>query len=213
MKQLIGLILALGTTIAAVLTAAPAIVTAIPIAAGFTIYGADRSCTVSFPDPITPDVVYTAAHCYTPGAPTIVYSDNYRIGDYIPAISNSVVDLIAIRLRSSVSSPQFLATGEPLLDNWVANAGGTVCKYSKRHENCGKVLEANSDRFNVDMSADPADSGAPIYQREKTNPESGVHVVGILIAETEPHSGVIVCSAMSPINSFLSRTHRVTWDR
>src|ERR1700735_664234 len=119
MKQLIGLILALGTAIAAVLAAAPAIVTAIPIAAGFTIYGADRSCTVSFPDPITPDVVYTAAHCYTPGAPTIVYSDNYRIGDYIPAISNSVVDLIAIRLRSSVSSPQFLATGEPLLDNWV----------------------------------------------------------------------------------------------
>ena|ERR1700744_625500 len=210
MKQFLAPLLTIAATVAAIVIIAPDVVTAIPIAAGLMIQGAGSSCTVSFPDPVVPYVVYTAAHCYTPGGSTVVHADDYRIGDYAPLTSNSIVDLIAIRLRSSVSSPQVLATGEPLLASRVANIGATVCKYAHRHESCGTVLEANSERFKVEMAAEYGDSGAPVYERDPASAEDGVHLVGILVTETQPHSGVITCSAMSLINSFLRRIDGTT---
>jgi hypothetical protein len=87
--------------------------------------------------------------------------------------------------------------------------GATICKYgTTTQETCGVVREVDDDRFSVAMTADHGDSGAPIYQRLDTQPERGVHLVGTVIAEAENHPGVIICTSMTSITNFLSKTLR-----
>jgi hypothetical protein len=193
----------------ALATAAPA--TAFAITAGFMITSAGRWCTVSFPDPKMPNVVYTAGHCYTDGI-TEVSLGNIQIGQFIPQIHDPTTDLIAIRLYSNIPSEYSLMSREPLLDPWVPNKGSTVCKYgATTQETCGTVLSVDDTRFTVQMPADHGDSGAPIYERLTPN-SKGVHVIGTVIAEDPRRPGVIYCSTIVAIRDFLSHTWGTGWD-
>lgn len=204
---------ALAALIAALTVSAPAEAAAMSITAGFMVESDHTYCTVSFPDPQTPHIVYTAGHCYKPGTSTAVYLGNYRIGNYIPQISNPDLDLIAIRLRDDVPSSDILLNGEPILNSWVPVVGATVCKYgATTQETCGTILSVTGSRFAVRMTADHGDSGAPIYERLGTTQESGVHLLGTVISESSTQPGVIFCTAMPAISNFLSHTWGPTWE-
>lgn len=186
---------------------APANAAAMQVTAGFMIEGATSFCTVSFTDPRTPTLAYTASHCYKPGTSTAVHLGNQRLGDFIPEISNRDLDLIAIRLNSGIRGSKVLQSGEPLLSTWVPKPGTTVCKYgATTQETCGTVLASEDDRFTVRMAADHGDSGAPIYQRLDTKEEHGVHLVGTVIAESKEDPDVIICTPMTSIQAFLGNT-------
>lgn len=207
----------LPTALAAmVLAAVAALITAIPanalaITAGFMITSGGRWCTVSFPDPKMPNIVYTAGHCYHDGI-TAVNLGNIQIGQFIPEIHDPTTDLIAIRLYSNVPSEYSLMSREPLLDPWVPNRGSTVCKYgATTQETCGTVLSVDDTKFAVQMPADHGDSGAPIYERLHAN-SKGVHVVGTVISEDPRRPGVIYCTTIGAIRTFLTQTWGTSWD-
>lgn len=201
---------------AMVLAAVAALTTAIPanalaITAGFMITSGGRWCTVSFPDPKMPNIVYTAGHCYHDGI-TEVNLGNIQIGQFIPEIHDPTTDLIAIRLYSNVPSEYSLMSREPLLDPWVPNRGSTVCKYgATTQETCGIVLSVDDTKFAVQMPADHGDSGAPIYERLNAN-SKGVHVVGTVISEDPRRPGVIYCTTIGAIRTFLTQTWGTSWD-
>ncbi|CAN7696743.1 hypothetical protein [Mycolicibacterium frederiksbergense] len=136
-------------TITALATATPA--NALAITAGFMITSGGRWCTVSFPDPQNPTIVYTAGHCYKDGI-TEVSLGNIKIGQFIPEIHDPATDLIAIRLYSNIPSEYSLMSREPLLNPWVPNEGATVCKYgATTQETCGIVLSVDDTKFAVQM--------------------------------------------------------------
>lgn len=210
MKRLLTALAAMVmAAVAALTTATPA--NALAITAGFMITSGGRWCTVSFPDPKMPNIVYTAGHCYQDGI-TEVSLGNIQIGRFIPEIHDPTTDLIAIRLYSNVPSEYSLMSREPLLDPWVPNKGSTVCKYgATTQETCGTVLSVDDTKFAVQMPADHGDSGAPIYER--LNPTSkGVHVVGTVISEDPRRPGVIYCTTIGSIRNFLSQTWGTGWD-
>lgn len=205
------------TALAAMLLAAvTALTTAIPanafaITAGFMITSGGRWCTVSFPDPKMPNIVYTAGHCYHDGI-TEVNLGNIQIGQFIPEIHDPTTDLIAIRLYSNIPSEYSLMSREPLLDPWVPDKGSTVCKYgATTQETCGTVLSVDDTKFAVQMPADHGDSGAPIYERLNAN-SKGVHVVGTVISEDPRRPGVIYCTTIGAIRTFLTQTWGTNWD-
>lgn len=208
-RILTALAAALMSTITALATATPA--NALAITAGFMITSGGRWCTVSFPDPQNPTIVYTAGHCYKDGI-TEVSLGNIKIGQFIPEIHDPATDLIAIRLYSNIPSEYSLMSREPLLNPWVPNEGSTVCKYgATTQETCGTVLSVDDTKFAVQMPADHGDSGAPIYERLKPG-SKGVHVVGTVISEDPRRPGVIYCSTIGAINNFLSQTWGTDWD-
>lgn len=210
MRRLLTALAALTmAAITALGAAAPA--SALAITAGFMITSGGRWCTVSFPDPKMPNIVYTAGHCYQDGI-TEVSLGNIQIGQFIPQIHDPVTDLIAIRLYSNIPSEYSLMSREPLLDPWVPNEGSKVCKYgATTQETCGTVLSVDDKKFAVQMPADHGDSGAPIYER--LDPDSkGVHVVGTVISEDPRRPGVIYCSTIGAINLFLTKTWGTDWD-
>jgi len=190
-------------------TAIPA--SALAITAGFMITSGGGWCTVSFPDPKTPNIVYTAGHCYKNGITEVSLGD-IQIGQFIPEIHDPTTDLIAIRLYSNIPSEYSLMSREPLLEPWVPNEGSKVCKYgATTQETCGTVLSVDETKFAVQMPADHGDSGAPIYERLKPG-SKGVHVVGTVISEDPRRPGVIYCSTIGAINLFLSKTWGSGWD-
>lgn len=206
LTALAGMLMA---AVAALTTAAPA--NAFAITAGFMITSGGRWCTVSFPDPKMPNIVYTAGHCYHDGV-TEVNLGNIQIGQFIPEIHDPTTDLIAIRLYSNVPSEYSLMSREPLLDPWVPNKGSTVCKYgATTQETCGTVLSVDDTKFAVQMPADHGDSGAPIYERLNAN-SKGVHVVGTVISEDPRRPGVIYCTTIGAIRTFLTQTWGTSWD-
>ncbi|BBN50906.1 hypothetical protein [Mycobacterium avium] len=210
MKRLLTALAAmLLAAVAALTTATPA--NALAITAGFMITSGGRWCTVSFPDPKMPNIVYTAGHCYHDGI-TEVNLGNIQIGQFIPEIHDRTTDLIAIRLYSNVPSEYSLMSREPLLDPWVPNTGSTVCKYgATTQETCGTVLSVDDTKFAVQMPADHGDSGAPIYERLNAN-SKGVHVVGTVISEDPRRPGVIYCTTIGAIRTFLTQTWGTSWD-
>jgi hypothetical protein len=192
----------------AVATATPA--NALAITAGFMVTSGGRWCTVSFPDPQMPNIVYTAGHCYRDGI-TEVRLGNIHIGQFIPEIYDPTTDLIAIRLYSNIPSEYSLMSREPLLNPWVPHKGSTVCKYgATTQETCGTVLSVGDDKFAVQMPADHGDSGAPIYERLKPG-SKGVHVVGTVISEDPQRPGVIHCTTIGSITNYLSQTWGTGW--
>ncbi|RFZ63202.1 hypothetical protein DE4576_04843 [Mycobacterium marinum] len=195
--------------VAALTTAPPA--SAFAITAGFMITSGGRWCTVSFPDPRMATIIYTAGHCYKDGI-TEVSLGNIQIGQFIPEIHDPTTDLIAIRLYSNIPSEYSLMSREPLLNPWVPNEGSTVCKYgATTQETCGTVLSVHDTKFAVQMPADHGDSGAPIYER--LNPNSkGVHVVGTVTSEDPHRPGVIYCTTIGAIRTFLSHTWGAGWE-
>lgn len=210
MKRLLTALAAMVlAAVAALSTAIPA--NALAITAGFMITSGGRWCTVSFPDPKMPNIVYTAGHCYHDGI-TEVNLGNIQIGQFIPEIHDPTTDLIAIRLYSNVPSEYSLMSREPLLDPWVPNRGSTVCKYgATTQETCGTVLSVDDTKFAVQMPADHGDSGAPIYERLNAN-SKGVHVVGTVISEDPRRTGVIYCTTIGAIRTFLTQTWGTSWD-
>lgn len=199
------------TAAATLATAAPA--NAMAITAGYMITSGGRWCTVSLPDPMTPNIVYTASHCYRDGITEVSLGD-IKIGEFIPEIRNTELDVIAIRLHSGMPSEYSLMSREPLLNPWVPNEGNEVCKYgATTQETCGTILSVSRDRnsFTVEMTADHGDSGAPIYGRLEPGAD-GVHIVGTVISEDPSTPGVITCTNISAINNFLSNTWGSSWD-
>lgn len=85
----------------ALAVAAPA--NAFAITAGFMITSGERWCTVSFPDPQKPNIVYTAGHCYRDGIAEVNLG-SIRVGRFMPQIYDPTTDLIAIKLYSNIPS-------------------------------------------------------------------------------------------------------------
>jgi hypothetical protein len=197
--------------VTAVATAVPA--TAIAITAGFMITSGGRWCTVSFPDPVHPAIVYTAGHCYQDSVREVNLG-RIQIGQFIPEIYSPNIDLIAIRLYANMPSEYTLMSREPLLNPWVPHEGATVCKYgATTQESCGKVLSVNADksRFTVKIKADHGDSGAPVYEPDDPNDHDGVHPVGVIVSEQSDDPTVINCSSMVAIEAFLEETWGSSW--
>lgn len=203
---LLGAILALGVALAA-----PAGAAAITVSAGFALTTADGGwCTVSFPDPQTPNIVYTAGHCYRGGDKNVSLG-SLGLGKFIPEIRNPKVDLIAIRLNSDIPSEYSLMSGDPLLSPWIPHKGNKVCKWGATTlETCGEVLSVEEDSFTVRMPADHGDSGAPIYTRLSETSE-GVHILGTVISSDKKRPGVIHCTRITSINSYLSKVWGPDW--
>jgi hypothetical protein len=193
-------------------TAAPATAAALPVDAGFMIRSAEGSCTISFVDPQTPYLAYTAQHCHPKGTPTAVNMGPIQIGNYIPQISNEKLDIIAIRLNSGVHGNTVLKTGEPILGSRTPVPGAHVCKYGARTEQtCGTVQSVNGDSFDVAMTADHGDSGGPVYEREDPRRGRGIYLVGTVIAAHATHRGIIMCTSITAITAFLSKTFGPSW--
>lgn len=192
-------------------TAAPATAATLPVDAGFKIGGAEGSCTVSFVDPQTPYLAYTAEHCHPHGTPTAVTIGRTQIGNYIPQISNEKLDIIAIRLNSGAHGNTVLRTGEPILGSRAPVMGAHVCKYGARTgQTCGTVKSVNGDSLDVTMVADHGDSGGPVYEREERLGR-GVYLVGTVIAAHSNRPGVIMCTSITSITAFLSKTFGPSW--
>lgn len=192
-------------------TAAPA-AAALPVDAGFMIEGVEGSCTVSFVDPQTPYLAYTAEHCHPHGTATAVRMGPIQIGNYIPQIANEKLDIIAIRLNSAVHGNTVLKTGEPILGAHAPALGAHVCKYGARTEQtCGTVQSVNADSFDVAMTADHGDSGGPVYEREDPRRGRGVYLVGTVVGAHVNHRGTIMCTSITAITAFLSTTFGPSW--
>lgn len=210
-RRILTLLTALATAvITAVVLATPA--QAFAITAGFMITSGGRWCTVSFPDPKMPNIVYTAGHCFQDGI-TDVSLGNIRIGEFLPQIHDSDLDIIAIRLNDRVASDYSLMSREPLLSPWVPHKGATVCKYgATTQETCGKVLSVDGERFAVDMPAQHGDSGAPIYEQNLDDETKGVHMVGTLISSNRENPNIIYCTQITALEAFLGRTWGGDWN-
>lgn len=206
---LIGVALALTVMLA---TAAPATAAALPVDAGFMIRSAEGSCTISFVDPRSTYLAYTAEHCHPHGTPTAVNMGPIQIGNYIPQISNEKLDIIAIRLNSGVHGNTVLKTGEPILGSRAPTMGAHVCKYGSRTEQtCGTIKSVDGDSFDATMVADHGDSGGPVYEREDPRHGRGVYLVGTVIAAHSNRPGVILCTSITSITAFLSKTFGPSW--
>lgn len=193
-------------------TAAPATAAALPVDAGFKIRSAEGSCTISFVDPQTPYLAYTAEHCHPHGTPTAVNMGPIQIGNYIPQISNEKLDIIAIRLNSGAHGNTVLKTGEPILGSRAPVIGAHVCKYGARTEQtCGTVQSVDLDNFDATMIADHGDSGGPVYEREDPRRGRGVYLVGTVIAAHSNRPGTIMCTSITAITAFLGKTFGPSW--
>jgi len=120
---------------------APAVST---VAGGLTITDkSGKRCTLSFPDPKWPKIVYTAGHCYQGNLE--VTSGGRHVGKYRPDIYDSVLDIIAIHLYQGVSSTEMVCGAARclrLLEPIPAVVGDYVCKYgSTSKKSCGEITE------------------------------------------------------------------------
>jgi len=211
---LTALVSAVMLTAATLAGAAPAGAAPPPLSGGMRITGSDgMGCSVAFADPISTRRIYTAAHCYTPGAAREVSLGRYRIGKYRPdLVYDTKLDLVAIQLYEGVTSDYAQCTYTlcyPLGSPRVPQVGDYVCKFgASTRETCGPVLNVWKDEFAVKLPARHGDSGSPIYQLDA---DGTMHLVGMVNSINRRDRSIAYGTHITRIAELLQNTWGSGW--
>lgn len=193
---------------------APAAASLLPMSGGMRLDNADGSgCSVSFADPVTPWLIYTAAHCYEPGISRVVSNRRQPVGVYRPDLVYDLkLDVVAIQLYNGVDT-RYMQCDEvrcySLGPPRAPQLGDYVCKFgSVTRETCGRVVKLWADEFAVRLSSAKGDSGGPVYQIDS---DGIAHLVGVTTGQSRRDRANAYATKITSIAALLQRTFGVGW--